>query len=67
MRVNVDFDRCASSGTCVRLVPDIFEIRDDGYLYILNEEPDESRWDDLQEVVDSCPTEAISITDGSTA
>ncbi len=63
MRVNVDFDRCASSGTCVRLVPDIFEIRDDGYLYLLQEEPDESRRDDLQEAVECCPTEAISISE----
>ncbi|SNQ46890.1 Ferredoxin-2 [Frankia canadensis] len=63
MRVNVDFDRCASSGTCVRLAPDIFEIRDDGYLYLLNGEPDDSRRDDLQEAVDSCPTEAISLSE----
>ncbi|MCM3883973.1 ferredoxin [Frankia sp. R82] len=63
MRVNVDFDRCVSSGTCVRLVPDIFEIRDDGYLYVLNEEPDESRADDLQEAIECCPTEAISLKD----
>jgi ferredoxin len=63
MRVNVDFDRCASTGTCVELVPDVFEIRDDGYLYLLEETPDESRRDDLQEAVDSCPTEAISIVD----
>ncbi|CAO5239099.1 ferredoxin [Frankia sp. AgKG'84/4] len=63
MRVSVDFDRCASSGTCVRLVPDIFEIRDDGYLYLLQEEPDESRTDDLQEAVECCPTEAISISE----
>jgi ferredoxin len=63
MRVNVDFDRCASTGTCVELVPDVFEIRDDGYLYLIEEAPDESRRDDIQEAVDSCPTEAISIVD----
>ncbi|ABD10634.1 ferredoxin [Frankia sp. CcI156] len=63
MRVTVDYDRCASSGTCVRLVPNVFEIRDDGFLYLLDEEPDDARWDDIQEAVDSCPTEAISISD----
>jgi ferredoxin len=63
MRVNVDFDRCASTGTCVELVPDVFEIREDGYLYLIEESPDESRRDDIQEAVDSCPTEAISIVD----
>lgn len=63
MRVTVDYDRCASSGTCTRLVPDVFEIRDDGFLYLLQEEPEESHWDDIQEAVDSCPTEAILITE----
>ncbi|MCM3923340.1 ferredoxin [Frankia sp. AiPs1] len=64
MHVTVNFDRCASSGTCVQLVPDVFEIRDDGYLYLLSEEPDDARWDDLKEAADACPTEAITISDG---
>ena len=63
MKVHVDFDRCASTGTCVQLVPDVFEIRDDGYLYLLDEEPDEELRDDILEAVESCPTEAISILD----
>jgi ferredoxin len=62
MKVTIDFDRCASTGTCVELVPDVFEIRDDGYLYLIDEEPGEELRDDLQEAVDSCPTEAISFT-----
>jgi ferredoxin len=63
MKVNVDFDRCASSGTCTELVPNVFEIRDDGYLYILEEEPDEDMRDVLEEAVESCPTEAITLLD----
>jgi ferredoxin len=62
MKVTVDFDRCMCTGTCVELVPDVFEIRDDGYLYVIDEEPDEDLQDDLQEAVDECPTEAISFT-----
>ncbi len=41
MKVVVDFDLCASRGVCTQIAPDIFEIREDGYLHILNEEPDE--------------------------
>jgi ferredoxin len=63
MKVSVDFDRCASSGTCTELVPSVFEIRDDGYLYILIEEPDEDLRASLEEAVESCPTEAISLLD----
>ncbi|EFC85900.1 ferredoxin [Parafrankia sp. EUN1f] len=61
MKVHVDFDRCASSGTCVQLVPDVFELGDDGYLYLRDEEPDEDLRDDLDEAAETCPTDAITI------
>ena len=42
MRIVVDFDVCASTGTCAQICPEVFEVRSDGYLYILIEEPDET-------------------------
>ena len=39
MRVVVDFDVCASTGSCMQVCPEVFEVRSDGYLYILQEEP----------------------------
>ena len=60
MKVVVDFDECASNAVCMGIVPEVFEVRDDGYLYILNENPPEER---LREAVNSCPTGAISIVD----
>ena len=41
MKVNVDFDVCASTGACMQVCPEVFEVRSDGYLYILQEEPGE--------------------------
>ena len=41
MKVVVDFDECASNAVCMGIVPEVFEVRDDGYLYILNEHPPE--------------------------
>ena len=41
MRVEVDFDVCASTGSCMQICPEVFEVRSDGYLYILQEEPGE--------------------------
>jgi ferredoxin len=35
MRVVVDFDVCASSATCMQVCPEVFEVRNDGFLYIL--------------------------------
>ncbi len=41
--------------------PDLFEVRDDGYLYVLNEEPGEDRYAAAQEAARLCPTQAISL------
>ena len=39
MKVVVDYDACASNAVCMGIVPEVFEVRDDGYLYVLNENP----------------------------
>ena len=43
--------------------PEVFELRDDGYLYILQENPAESLRTKVTEAADMCPTGAISIED----
>ena len=42
MRVVVDFDRCKSNALCMAEAPEVFEVRDDGFLYILQDEPPEA-------------------------
>jgi ferredoxin len=61
MKVVVDFDLCASTGSCTQVCPEVFEIRSDGYLYVLQEEPDESLRDKVTDAADLCPTGAITI------
>ena len=61
MKVVVDYDVCASNGVCMGILPEVFEVRDDGFLYVLNEHPDASLRAQLVEAVNSCPTGAISI------
>ena len=63
VKVVVDFDRCASNAVCMSILPEIFEVRDDGYLYVLEEHPSESLRERLEEAVRSCPTQAISISE----
>jgi ferredoxin len=63
MKVVVDFDVCESNAVCMGLLPQVFEVRDDGFLYILDENPPESLRAKLAEAVSSCPTGAISIVD----
>ena len=61
MKVVVDFDLCQSNGICQGLVPEVFEVRDDGYLYLLQENPDVSLRSKVQMAVNSCPVQAISL------
>ena len=61
MRVVVDFDLCESNAICMQIAPDIFEDRDDDFLYILDETPSEDRRSNLEESVQRCPKQAISI------
>jgi ferredoxin len=63
MRVVVDFDVCESNAICMSIAPEVFEVRDDDYLYLLDETPPESMRDRIEEAVRRCPKQAISIED----
>lgn len=63
MKVVVDFDLCQSNGICQGLVPEVFEVRDDGFLYVLQEHPDQSLRDKVETAVTSCPVQAISLVE----
>ena len=63
MRVVVDFDQCESNALCMGILPEVFEVRDDDFLYVLNETPPEEMREKLMEAVRSCPKNAISIED----
>lgn len=63
MRVVVDFDLCESNAVCMGILPEVFEVRDDDFLYILNENPPEDTRAKLDEAVQRCPKQAISIED----
>ena len=41
MRIVVDFDLCESNALCMAAAPEVFEVRDDDFLYVLQEEPPE--------------------------
>jgi len=63
MRIVIDYDLCESNAICMGIAPEVFEVRDDDFLYILDETPDESMRDRIQESVERCPKQAISIAD----
>ena len=61
MKIVVDFDVCQSHGLCTEAAPEIFEIRDDGFLYILNEQPPDSLRSKVEHAIRECPTGAIKV------
>ena len=63
MQIIVDFDMCAATGGCVNQAPEVFEIRDDGFLCVLQENPNESMRAKVKLAEDLCPTGAITIND----
>jgi ferredoxin len=63
MRVVVDFDLCESNALCMAAAPEVFEVRDDDLLYVLDENPPEALREKVEAAVRSCPKHAISIED----
>jgi ferredoxin len=45
------------------LAPEVFEVRDDDLLYVLNENPPEEMREQVESAVRTCPKNAISIED----
>jgi ferredoxin len=63
MRIKVDFDLCQGHANCMGEAPEVFEVDDQGFLNILQEEPPERLRAKVEVAVKYCPTNAISLED----
>jgi ferredoxin len=63
MRIVVDYALCESNAVCMRLVPEVFEVRDDDRLYLRTEQPLETLRPRVEEAVRRCPKQALSLRD----
>jgi ferredoxin len=63
MRVIVDSALCESNALCMDAAPEIFEVRDDDLLYVLNENPPEALRLKVEAAARVCPKQAIDIED----
>jgi ferredoxin len=61
MRVVVDFDLCESNAICMAVAPEVFEVRDDDFLYVLQDEPPEDLRPKVEEAARRCPKQAITV------
>ncbi|MEZ5232215.1 MAG: ferredoxin [Acidimicrobiia bacterium] len=62
-RVVVDMDLCESNAVCMGIIPEVFEVRDDDLLYVLDETPPDGARDKVEQAVARCPKQAISIVE----
>ena len=63
MRIVVDYTLCESNAVCMRLVPEVFEVRDDDRLYLKTERPPAALHARVEEAVRRCPKQALSVVD----
>jgi ferredoxin len=61
MRVVVNFDLCESNALCMDACPEVFEVRDDDFLYILDEHPPDELRAKVEQAARACPKQAITI------
>ncbi len=61
MRIEIDFDKCIGIGSCEAVLPEVFEVSDEGQVHVLQPEPPAEHADKVNEAVTSCPTGAISL------
>lgn len=62
-KVVVDLDVCESNAICMGIAPEVFEVRDDDFLYVLQETPPDELRPKVEQSVRQCPKQAISIED----
>ena len=63
LRVVIDYDKCESNGLCMSFAPEVFEIRDDDFLYILDETPGPELHDRVRTAERTCPKQAITLVE----
>jgi ferredoxin len=61
MRIVVDFDACSSNAMCMGVAPELFAVRDDGFLYVLNDHPEGDLVVKARSAASVCPNQAITL------
>ncbi len=63
MKIIFDREKCKLHAQCRGAAPELFSFAPNGSLVILEENPPEELREALQDAVDACPEQAISIGD----
>ena len=60
-KIEVDFGLCESNGVCMGIIPEVFDLDDQDYLHVLQEDVTAENEKQILEAVRQCPRQAISI------
>ena len=61
MKIVVDYDRCEGNAVCMKVCPEVFEVRDDDRAHLLMERPSEDLRAMVVAAVRRCPRLALSL------
>ncbi len=61
MKIKVDKQKCLGCKVCIRLCPEVFELKD-GKSKVKEKVDFKKHKDCIKKVIDSCPVEAIKIS-----
>ncbi|MDZ4655369.1 MAG: ferredoxin [Coriobacteriia bacterium] len=62
MKPVVDPDLCTGCGLCEEMCPEVFLLDDEGIARVIDEDPEPEAYSDIEECVELCPVDAISVT-----
>jgi ferredoxin len=62
-KIEVDFGLCESNGVCMGIIPEVFDLDDQDFLHVLQDEVTPENEALVREAVRQCPRQAIAITD----
>jgi ferredoxin len=63
MKPVIDQDLCIGCGSCEETCPEVFQVREDGHSWVIDENPGHELYGPIRDAADLCPVNAISIED----
>ena len=61
MKIEVDFGLCEANAICMGIIPEVFQVDDQDYLHVLNDDVTPENEAQIRDAVRQCPRQAISI------
>lgn len=59
--VKVSENTCIGCGACQAMVPEVFDLNDDGIAFVMDDAKIDENIDAVQDAADNCPTGAIAV------